>query len=599
MKDKKLFWKLEEIAEIDKWEGLYQEIEKNLGRIDKYYEELKPEMGKGKFREIMKFLEELGEKVSRLEYLPALMEATNYKDRKAKLMKARAGDLGVKISEAVVKIDLWIKAAGAKALASQGKVLDDLNAKRLFGAVPEIEDRLWYARKSAKFTLEEGEEKIISNKDLNGGRALGDLRTLMETEFEYDFLGKHLKSQAEILSYVHSAKAEERKEAYEVFLRTQRKNLDKFFLIFQAVVKDWDYEARLRGYQSPISVRNWGNRVPDEAVESLLEVCREKAVAFQKYFRLKAREMGVKKLSRYDLYASIKPPFDSPLEEGGQIQFEKAKKEILEIFEEFSPRFAEAGRKIFEDQHVDSHPSGVKESGAFCATVSPKISPYIMLNHTGNHRDVMTIAHELGHGIHSLYANKHWASVQQAPLPLAETASTLAEMLVFEKLVSQSADKNIKKSLLMERMDEAYATILRQNYFIEFEIKAHEAIKKGIDSEGLSDLYLSTLKEQLGTSVEIPKIFRYEWSYIPHMVNTPFYCYAYNFGELLSYALYEKYKEEGKSFVPKIEKILEAGGAEDPDKILKRVGVDMRDKGFWRKSWEVVEKWVGEIDLRS
>lgn len=581
-KDKKLFWKLDDVLPVEKFEEMYAEVEKDLEKVKKYFGELKPEMSGERFREIMEFWEELGEKISRLEYLPELMEAVDYKDKKAKLLKAKAGDLGVKVSEEVIRIDLWIK-----------KTLDEPNAKRLFKAVPELEDRLWCARKSAKYTLEEKEEKIISNKDLNGNRALLDLRTLVETEFEYDLLGKHLRSQAEILNYVHSPKANERKGAYEVFLGMQKKNLGKFFLVFQAVVKDWDYETRLRGYSSPISVRNWGNRVPDEAVESLLEVCREKRKVFQEYFRLKAREMGVKKLSRYDLYAPLQVNKVHKV-----IKFESAKEKILKIFEEFSPRFAEAGRKIFEDEHVDSHPSGVKQAGAFCATVGPKITPYIMLNHTGNRRDTMTIAHELGHGIHSLYANKHWPSVQHAPLPLAETASTFGEMLVFEKMVGEEKNEQTKKSLLMERMNEAYATILRQNYFIEFEIRAHEAVKKGIDSEGLSDLYWETLKEQFGTSVEIPKVFRYEWSYIPHMVNTPFYCYAYNFGELLSYALYEKYKEEGKSFIPKIEKILEAGGAEDPDKILKRVGIDMRDRRFWRKSWEVVERWGKELDRR-
>lgn len=592
-KDKKLFWKLDDILMVEKFDELYAEIEKDIEKIKSYFEELKPEMSEGKFRETMEFLETLSDLQSRLQYLPELMEATNYKDRKAKLMKAKAGDLGVKVSEEVVKIDRWIKGLELPSPPEADSAsLSDTNAKRLFGAVLELEDRLWYARKSAKFTLEEREEKIISNKDLNGNRALVDLRTLMETEFEYDFLGKHLKSQAEILSYVHSPKASERKEAYGVFLGTQKKNLDKFFLIFQAVVKDWDYEARLRGYKSPISVRNWGNRIPDEAVENLLEICKEQRKIFQKYFKWKAKELGVKKLSRYDLYAPMKakPAFSA---KGG---FGEAKEKILEIFEEFSQRFAEGGRIIFEEEHVDSHPSGVKESGAFCATVSPRISPYIMLNHTGNRRDVLTIAHELGHGIHSLYANKHWPSVQQATLPLAETASTLGEMLVFEKIVNKEKDERVRKSLLMERMDEAYATILRQNYFVEFEIRAHEAVKKGIDSEGLSDLYMETLKEQFGRSVEIPKIFRYEWSYIPHLVNTPFYCYAYNFGELLSYALYERYKEEGKSFGTKIEKILEAGGTKEPDQVLKEVGIDMQSKDFWRKSFEVVERWVRELE---
>lgn len=579
-------WNLDDIMPLDKFDDLYKEIEREIKTLEKWVEKIKPEMSQKEFGQMLEFNEKMGVKIAKLAYLPELIEAVDQKNQRAKLMKSRVDNLGLKISDIATKLGLWI----------QGKrepILDDTNAKRLFATIPDLQYGLKRSREGVKYSLNEREEQIIDHKDVNGVGVLSELREMIETEFEYRLvtskLDKKISSQAELLSYVYSPKAEIRKAAYTALLQKQKEHLDKFFAIYQGIVKDWGYEARLRGHTSPISVRNWANHVPDAAVESLLKVCSNNIDIFQRYFKWKAKKLGLKKLQRYDIYAPLQS-------KDKKITYEEAKKQVLSTLKEFSPNFESKARKIIEEKHVDVMPGKSKRGGAFCATVAPEITPYILLNFTGKSRDISTLAHELGHGIHSLYANKHYPSSQQANLPLAETASTLSELILFEKMMKSETDKEIKKAWLSDKMADAYATICRQNYFIKFEIKAHEEIEKGISSEILSKLYLKTLKEQFGGSVQIDPLFKYEWSYISHIFESPFYCYAYNFGELVSYALFANYKKEPKKWIKIIEDILESGGSEDPQKVLKRAGVDINDDKFWQKSFETIEEWQNELE---
>lgn len=574
-------WNLKEILEVKDFDKLSKEIEKDLEKLKIWVKKLSPKMSREDFEKMLRLEEEMGVKMSRLAYLPHLMEAVNQKDQQAKVLSKKAEDLGLKISQTSTKIGLWI----------QGKIepkLDDKNAKRLFGVIKDLEYSLLRSREGAKFSLNEKEEEIIRHKDSNGVGVIGDLRRMIETEFEYQLGKKKIKSQAELLSLVHSPESKVRENAYRALLETQKKNIDKFFAMYQAIVRDWAYEAKLRGYQSPIRVRNWGNDVPDKAIESLLSVCTEEKGVFWNYFKWKAKSLGVKQLKRFDIYAPV-------AKKDRKISYEEAVEVVLTSFKEFSAEFWDAAREIMEKRHIDIYPSPVKIGGAFCATVEPKINPYIMLNFTGKTRDISTLAHELGHGVHSILANKHLASVQQSGLPLAETASTLAELVVFEKIMAQEKDKELKKAWLSEKIADAYASICRQNYFVKFEIEAHEKMGQGLSPEDLSKIYLKNLKEQFGDSVAIDPLFAYEWSYVSHLFESPFYCYAYNFGELLSYNLYRKYQQD-KGFLKKIIKILAIGGSEKPSKILATVGVDIEKKEFWRESFEVIKRWQKELE---
>ncbi|MFA5894555.1 MAG: M3 family oligoendopeptidase [Candidatus Shapirobacteria bacterium] len=579
-------WNLSELGKVEDYDKLLAEIDSNIEVVEKWWKKLDPKMSKEEFAEFMEYDETLDEKFSRLGYLPELMESTNQKDSMARLMKSKASDLALKFNKTSRKIGHWLKG-----LEVEGKEkLDDTNAKRLFGAIPDLEYGLNYGRLAAKYTLPQREEEIIDNKDVNGIGAVSDLRGLIEADLVYDMEGKKIKNQADLLKYVHDTNPKKRESAYRALFKEHYKNIDKFFVIYQSVVKDWGYEAKLRGYKSAIEVRNFGNHVPNDAIETLLRVCREERKVFWRYFETKANLLKKKKLSRFDIYAPIN------LKSGKKIKYPEAKELVLKSFATFTKKFADMAEKVMVEGHIDSHPKTNKRSGAFCATVNPKVTPYVLLNYTDSQRDVSTLAHELGHAVHSLYANHHYSSAQHANLPLSETASTFGELVLFEYMLAKENDNAIKKQMLSEKIGDSYATILRQNYFVMFELKAHEMITKGTTAEELCNEYWNNLKEQFGNSVKLDKVFRYEWLYISHIFESPFYCYAYNFGELLSLSLYAKYKREGEKFASKIETVLADGGSRAPEAVLADVGVNMNDEKFWRGGFELIRGWQNQLE---
>ena len=581
-----LKWNLDDILKKEEFEGLFDEVKIDAKILEKWVGKLKPTMSKELFEDFLNFDEEMSVKMARLGYLPNLMESINQKDSEAKFLRDKTEKLQLKISETAVKISMWLKGL-------RGPILDDKNAKRLFGVVKDLEYGLTYARDMVKHNLSEEIENLIINKDLNGIGTVCELREMMETEIEYSLkIGKKvkkIKTQSDLLALVYSPKAEIRKAAYRELLVKQKKNLHKFFAAYSAIVKDWGYEAKLRKYESAIEVRNIGNDIPNEAVDELLKVCQINRDIFHKFFKWKAKELRKNKLERFDIYA----PLDK---KDRKIEKEEALKLVLDSFDKFAPKFGQYARQIIESQHIDWMTKKDKRGGAFCATIAPQIKPYILLNFTDKTRDVSTLAHELGHGIHSMYAQNHYSSAQHAPLPLAETASTLAEIILFEKILRQETNNKIKKSLLADKMADSYATILRQNYFVMFEKEAHEIIPNGIKMEDLSKVYLKNLKDQFGSSVKIDNIFQYEWSYISHIFDSPFYCYAYNFGELLALGLYKKYKEDKNLWLPRIENILTAGGSQNPQKLLLKNGIDIESKSFWNDSFEIIRGWQRELE---
>jgi oligoendopeptidase F len=252
---------------------------------------------------------------------------------------------------------------------------------------------------------------------------------------------------------------------------------------------------------------------------------------------------------------------------------------------------AEYAKKVFSEKHVDSSVRTGKRDGAFCSTLTPKITPYVLLNFTGKSRDMFTLAHELGHAVHSQSAQDMSILVQDAPLPLAETASTFSELLLFDNLSEKITDDE-KKIMLSEKIDDLYATIIRQSFFTMFEVDVHQQIGKGTTIDEISKTYLQNLKEQFGNSVILSEDFAIEWSSIPHFYHTPFYCYAYSFGNLLALSLFQRYKKEGRDFVPSYIKILAAGGSKKPEKILAEHGLDIKSPKFWQEGFDYVESQV-------
>jgi oligoendopeptidase F len=321
-------------------------------------------------------------------------------------------------------------------------------------------------------------------------------------------------------------------------------------------VHDWRNEqVDLRHFTAPIAARNLVNDIPDPVVDTLLEVAQKNVAVFQRFLRLKARLNGVERLRRYDLYAPVAVADKT-------YTFDQGVGLVKDAFSKFDPRLADLALRVLDQHHLDSEVRKGKRSGAFCATLTPDLTPWVLVNYQSRPDDVFTLAHELGHAIHSLLAAHHSQLTQQSSLPLAETASTFGEMMLLDHLLEMESDEALRRSLLFTQVDDAYATIGRQSFFALFERRAHEMIRAGARVDELCDAYLENLQAQFGDSLEISDDFRWEWVSVPHFYFVPFYVYAYAFGKLLVFALYQQYKAEGEAFKPRLFQILSAGGSE-------------------------------------
>jgi oligoendopeptidase F len=448
-------------------------------------------------------------------------------------------------------------------------------------------------RRLKPYTLDEKSEQIINTKDDNG---IGTVLTLysmltnrLEFTLEVDGETKAL-TRDELMSHAFSPRSDLRQAAYRELYRVYSQEAAVLGQIYVSRVRDWyDEMVGLRGYPSAISVRNIDNDVPDRAVEVLLDVARDNASLFQRYFRMKAGWLGLPRLRRYDLYAPL-------ASSERRIPYPDAVRSVLETFEDFHPTFAAHAERVFAESHIDSEIRKAKRGGAFCSTVLPKYTPWVLVNYAGRVRDVATLAHELGHAVHSMLAEGHSSLTQHASLPLAETASVFGEMLMTDRLLREESDPLIRREILAAAVDDVYATVLRQAYFVLFELEAHDAIRAGRSVEELSELYMGKLQEQFGDSVEVAPEFRYEWLSIPHIYQTPFYCYAYSFGQLLVLALYRRYQEEGEAFKPGYLRLLSYGGSARPENILAEVGIDMTDRNFWQGGFDLVKERIDELE---
>ncbi len=336
-------------------------------------------------------------------------------------------------------------------------------------------------------------------------------------------------------------------------------------------------------------MRNLDNDIPDRAVEVLLEVARENAPLFQRYFRLKAGWLGLPRLRRYDVYAPLATS-------DRKIEYSGAVRSVLETFEDFHPDFATLANRVFAENHLDGEIRRGKRGGAFCFTVLPKYTPWVLVNFAGRCATSRPSPTSWGTPSHSMLAGGHSSLTQHASLPLAETASVFGEMLMTDRLLREETDPLARRELLASAVDDVYATVLRQAYFVLFEIEAHAAIRAGRSTEELSDLYMEKLREQFGDSVEVAPEFRYEWLSIPHIYQTPFYCYAYSFGQLLVLALYRRFQEQGEAFKPGYLRLLSYGGSARPEHILAEVGIDMTDRSFWQGGFDLVRERIDELE---
>jgi oligoendopeptidase F len=574
----------------EEFEEFVKSIEQKVSIIENKRNYLSNTLEESAFQSIFYAIEDVSEKVSIVDGYAHLKYSADTSSNDAASLLTRMDLMAADIANRLLFFDLWFR-----------KELDEKNAKRLIESMPIVyREYLKHKRLLAKYVLTEPEEKIISTLEVTGTNALLKIHDRMVNGFEYlmvikkarKTIKKTFSNKEKLLSYIRSTKADERKSAYQSLLQVYKNNSGILGEIYQNLVLQWrDENMNMRGYESPISVRNASNNLDDSTVRALLNVCKKNSDIFQDYFLEKAKMLGHRKLRRYDLYA----PLSLRNSDQKKFTFSEAVNTVLDTFEGFNAQFREYSERVFNERHVDSEIRKDKQGGAFCSTVSPKRTPYVLLNFDGKSRDVSTMAHELGHAIHSISASDKPITVAHAPLPLAETASVFAEMLLNDKLFNSVGFRE-QKILLAEQIDDMYATIMRQAYFTLFEIDAHRIIaNENATTDKISELYLNNLSQQFGDSVNVSSDFQWEWTYIPHFYHSPFYCYAYSFGNLLVLSLYQQFKNEGHSFIPKYFNILSSGGSRKPEELLKDSGMDISRDEFWQQGFNLLEDKIKEL----
>jgi len=576
-------WDLSQLVDrpVEQLERHVCTLEAEVAKIESQRASLSPAMPPDGFHEILKASERVAAGSARLGAYAYLRFSENTKDAEARSFRTHVEERLTALTNRLLFFDLWW----------QG--VDDANARRLMAGSGDLRYHLETIRRYKPHTLSEPEEKIINIKNVTGRSAVHTLYDIVTNAFTFtvnDGGKKKTVNREGLMTYVRSPKAAIRQAAYRELYRVFSAQRDLLGEIYKTLVNDWKSEnLSLRRFRSPIAARNLGNDVPDEAVEVLLATCAKNADIFQTYFRLKARICKIKPMNRYHLYAPHRT-------EAKKFRYNDAAGMVLDAYRGFSPRLADLAQQVFTERHIDAPTRPGKIGGAYCYSVVPGLTPYVLLNYTGDARDIATMAHELGHAVHGMLAAHHSVFTFHSTLPLAETASVFGERILSDRLMSQERDKKVRQGLLLNQLDDIYATVIRQTYFVRFEKSAHRMIAEGATGDQLADTYLGELRQQFGKAVAVPDEFRWEWLTIPHIYASPFYCYAYSFGNLLVLALYRKYQAEGASFVPKYLDLLSAGGSESPAAILSQVGVDMNSEAFWQSGFDTIRDMVVQLE---
>ncbi len=578
-------WSLADILpspQKDVVEKTITELESALAEVEAFRPALSPQISGEDFAAALTALEKVARTGSRLGSYGPLWFSADTQSQEALGFMGKMDQLIADTQNRILFFDLW------------WKNLDDSAVQRLLAYAGDMRYHLEKERLFKDHILSEPEEKIINTKDVNGVSAIITLYDMITNKFvfELEVEGEKKKlTRDQLMTYVRNPNPDIRAAAYQELYRVFQKEDSVLAQIYTHRVRDGLSEnLNLRHFKYPISVRNLDNDIPDDVVDTLLDVCAEQAPVFHRYFKLKAGWLEMPKLRRYDLYAPFSQESDKIIDYGDAINM------VMDSFTDFNGQFAGLAQRVFNENHIDSEIRQGKRGGAFCASVLPELTPWVLVNYTGEPRQVATLAHELGHAIHAMLAADHSIFTFHSALPMAETASVFSEMLLTDRLLAEESDPAVRRNLLADAIDDAYATVLRQAYFVIFERDAHQMIAEGSTMEDLNRHYMENLNQQFGDALDISDDFQREWICIPHIFHTPFYCYAYSFGQLLSLSLYRQYKEEGNAFTPKLLKILSYGGSASPNHILSEAGVNMADPDFWRGGFRVIEGMIDDLE---
>ena len=452
---------------------------------------------------------------------------------------------------------------------------------------PWLED----VRKEKPYQLEDRVEQLFHEKSMTAYSAWNRQFDELIASLRFKIGGKELAIEP-ALNFMVDPDGKKRKATAQALAKTFKENLRPFTLITNTLAKDKEISDRWRGFKDVADARHLSNRVEPEVVEALVSAVR---AAYPKlshrYYALKAKWFGKKTLPYWDRNAPL------PKVAQRTISWADARATVLTAYGAFSPKMAEVADQFFEKRWIDAPVRPGKQPGAFAHPTVPSAHPYVLLNYMGKPRDVMTLAHELGHGVHQVLAAPNGPLMAPTPLTLAETASVFGEMLTFKKLLAQTTDKKQRKAMLAAKVEDMINTVVRQIAFYSFERKVHLERRNGeLTADKLCELWMSVQAESLGPAIELKPGYETFWVYIPHFVHSPFYVYAYAFGDCLVNSLYAVYEKSASGFAERYLAMLRAGGTKHHSELLAPFGLDARDPKFWDGGLSVISNLIGELE---
>ncbi|MDX3976609.1 M3 family oligoendopeptidase [Shinella sp.] len=452
---------------------------------------------------------------------------------------------------------------------------------------PWIED----LRKDKPFQLDDKTEQLFLEKSMTGAAAWNRLFDETMASLRYDIDGEEVPLEI-ALNQLQSPDGEARRKAAQALAATFKENIRTFTLITNTLAKDKEISDRWRGFSDIADSRHLANRVEPEVVAALAAAVREAYPRLShRYYAMKAKWLGMEQMQFWDRNAPLPETSDAT------ISWDEARDTVLSAYNAFAPEMADIAKRFFDHGWIDAPVRPGKAPGAFAHPTVPSAHPYVLVNYMGKPRDVMTLAHELGHGVHQVLAGGQGALMASTPLTLAETASVFGEMLTFRSLLDKTKDKRERKAMLAQKVEDMINTVVRQIAFYEFERKLHTARKEGeLTSDQIGELWLSVQEESLGPAIKISEGYETYWAYIPHFIHSPFYVYAYAFGDCLVNSLYAVYQQADTGFQAKYFDLLKAGGTKHHSELLKPFGLDASDPSFWSKGLSMIEGLIDELE---
>ncbi len=549
-----------------------------------YFEKL-PTLSASAILEALIWYEAFRSRISKPLCYAHLLFAENSENEIHRSLAQRCSELGNRLSQQLLFFDLELM-----------QLQDDqVTALLALPGAAHYGHFLHGLRKFTPYTLKENEERLLTRKDLTGSHAFtklfDELSASMRYQMELDGETKDFTGE-ELLSLTHHPDPDVRFRAQTTFLEKHAEppHALVFNTVFNTMALDHGQEISLRGYASAIQPTNIGNELSDEAVEHLMAVTESNYQLAQRYFTIKAGLLGMPRLRNCDLYA----PLSSTKKE---YPFDQARQMVVDSYRDYDPAFGAIVEAFFTEERVDIYPRPGKSGGAFAMGISPNDPPYLLLNYTGTLRDIATIAHEAGHGLHFVLAQQQNSLNYHAPLPLAETASVFGEMLLTRRMLDNERDPQIRKELLCGKIEDIIATTFRQTVLTRFEMRLHQERSNGLlSNERICAIWLEENAKLYGDKVEMIPAYAWGWSYISHFIHSRFYCYSYTFAELLVLALYQQYRIQGEQFKEGYHQLLCSGGSRSPADTARLANIDIEAAGFWQAGYDLLEQLIEELE---